>query len=164
MDIKIDYRFPNFSHFFSSLAILCCILWSYWVGWTWKYVDQIVIHRLNRKNGIKVLNRRSFLGLRSIFLFLGFWTFSLSSKSTVNFHAHQNPRIWPDNRMERYSNGSMYDKLSIYTLKYNWKMPRKNLAIVWTFSSKFENFSTSFNPIRISQNACKMDQRARARK
>ena len=33
-------------------------------------------------------------------------------KSILDFHAHQNPRIWPKNKMKTCSNVTKYDKLS----------------------------------------------------
>ena len=54
--------------------------------------------------------------------------------------------------MERYSNSSMYDKLSI------GKCRGKKLQLSEHFRAKIEKISTTFNLIKIAQNARETDQ------
>ena len=71
-------------------------------------------------------------------------------KSILHFDAHQNPRIWPTNKMKRSSNVTKYDELSISTLKTLGIMGKKENRDRLKIFSLFFKISTLFSLIKIT--------------
>ena len=72
-----------------------------------------------------------------------------SEKSIFRFHAHENPRIWPDNKIKRYWNVAKYDEKPIKSLKTMSVMEKKKVPDYRKILTKILKISTLFNLIRI---------------